>query len=316
MSKLKTIAKEPGPIAQKVIAGFKKVKTAKVVDLSILRNAHIHAEALDQSVISAEMMEQLDPLHAVYVNAQNRLSVLTEQLCELPALEKLNNAYADAQDLYLPSGPPQSPLTSSYFICWGSFDLCVGLKKETLASVTIEMCKYLQVDAQTIQVFEHMQKSRMGFYIHRGTSGKFVLLEELISKQQIKAFVPSEYQGVAGQIWLVRVFPEPFPSLNLGYSVVFTTPYVIAEIEGDRVFNCRVESLLAFFARAQEKTGIKDPLASYEFLMKYGLDRKYWNEYIFEAYVNHEHNWILLAGFPDIALSRPHSRESQKARGE
>ncbi len=49
---------------------------------------------------------------------------------------------------------------------------------------------------------------------------------------------------------------------------------------------------------------------AYEQLMKYGLSRHYWNEYIFESYVNHVKEAIFLAGIPDIALSRPHSRES------
>ena len=63
--------------------------------------------------------------------AQNKISVMVEQLGELPAMSKLVNAYADAQDEYMPSGPPISPLTNSYFSCWGFFDLCAGIKKET-----------------------------------------------------------------------------------------------------------------------------------------------------------------------------------------
>jgi hypothetical protein len=67
----------------------------------------------------------------------------------------------------------------------------------------------------------------------------------------------------------------------------------------------------SFFERNLEKTGIKEKVRAYQYLMKYGLNRHYWNEYIFEGYVNHEHEMILLAGFPDIPLSRPHSKESQ-----
>lgn len=305
---------EAGPISKKVSTDLKKFKNRKVIDLAELKNAKIQAESLDDSIISQAKMEKLDPLHAVYVNAQNRISVLIEQVSELPALEKLNNAYADAQELYLPSGPPTSPLTLSYFTSWGAFDLCVGIKKETFGTVIIDLCKSLNVPADMIQVFECMQNSRMGFYIHRGVSGKFVLLEELITRRQIKVVVPSGYLGKAGQIWFARVMPEPFPGLNYGYSVLFTTPYVIAEKIGNIMDFCRDESLLAYFDRTQEKAGINDKIKSYEKLMKYGLGRNYWNEYIFEGYVNHEHEWILLAGFPDIASSRPHSRESEKRR--
>ena len=36
--------------------------------------------------------------------------------------------------------------------------------------------------------------------------------------------------------------------------------------------------------------------------------RDYWSEFVFEAYVNHRSDVIFLAGLPDVAESRPHSR--------
>ena len=42
--------------------------------------------------------------------------------------------------------------------------------------------------------------------------------------------------------------------------------------------------------------------------MKYGPERNYWNEYIFQAYVNHRTEVVFIAGLPDIEESRPHSR--------
>ena len=67
-----------------------------------------------------------------------------------------------------------------------------------------------------------------------------------------------------------------------------------------------------FFERNLDKTKIDDKNRAYEFLMKFGLSRHYWNEYVFEGYVNHQDDMILLAGFPDIPLSRPHSKENSE----
>ena len=39
-----------------------------------------------------------------------------------------------------------------------------------------------------------------------------------------------------------------------------------------------------------------------------GATRDGWTGFVFEAYVNHRTEVIFLAGFPDIAESRPHSR--------
>jgi len=63
--------------------------------------------------------EKYDPLNAVYIYVQNKVSVLVEQLSDLPALSKLTNILEQADDIYSPPSPPKSPLTKSYFTCWG-----------------------------------------------------------------------------------------------------------------------------------------------------------------------------------------------------
>jgi hypothetical protein len=298
------------PISAKVIAGLRKTAGRKVVDISELRDAKINAENLEKTVITEKQLSRLDPLHGVYVYAQNKLSVIIEELSALPALSKLADAYENADDVYMPSGPPMSPLTKSYFTCWGFFDLCVGLKKETFGTIAIDVCRFLKVDPALITIFEHMQKSRMGFYVHEGVSGKFVNLREIITQKKIQAIVPSGYLGEPGEVWFARLVPEPFPQLNYGYSVVFMTPYIITEIQNNSLVFASEKKWEAFFERSREKTKIEDKKRSYEFLMKYGVNRHYWNEYIIEAYVNNRNDMIRLAGFPDIPLSMPHSSEN------
>ncbi|MFH0729721.1 MAG: hypothetical protein V2B19_25690 [Pseudomonadota bacterium] len=310
MKKLTPLKSTIHPISKKVIAGLQKTAGRKIIDISELRDAKILAENLEQTVITEKALAGYDPLHGVYVYAQNKLSVFIEQLAALPALSKLSDAYAAAEDEYMPSGPPASPLTLSYFSCWGFFDLCVGLKKETFATIVIDACRFLKADPGLIMIFELMQKSRMGFYVHEGVAGKFVSLREFVTGKEIKVIVPSGYLGKQGEIWLARLMPEPFPELNYGYSVVFTTPYVISEMQKSRFVMVSEEKWTSFFERTREKTKIEDKKRSYEFLMKYGLNRHYWNEYIFEGYVNHTNDMILLAGVPDISSSRPHSKEN------
>ena len=316
-----------GPISQKVISGIKKTKGRKVVDLAQFKEAKLTAENLDKTIITEKEMADLDPMHAVYAFAQNKLSVFVEQLSELPELSKLVNSIADAQDVYMPSFPPMSPLTKSYFTCWGFFDLTTGLKRETFGTITIDVCRALGVDNSLITVFEHLQASRMGLYVHEGLSGKHVFLREMVTGRKMKALSTSGYMGEPGQIWYVRIMPEPFPEMGGGYGVVFTTPYVIVEMaDSNRFPHSTEEKWMAFFERNLQKTNIKDPVAAYEWFMKYGLSRQemnyrrpgmhYWNEYVFEGYLNHQDDMIMLAGYPDIPLTRPQSKESQALRGE
>lgn len=110
-----------GPIAKKVIAGLKKAKNQKIIDFKELKEAKIYAQDLDKIVVSEDQLSTYDPLHAVYIYAQNKVSVLVEQLSDLPALSTLTNALSKADDIYLPSSPPMSPHTNSYFTCWGFF---------------------------------------------------------------------------------------------------------------------------------------------------------------------------------------------------
>lgn len=301
-----------GPISKKVTAEIKKFINAKVVDFSEIRNAKVIAENLNKGVITEKELSAYDPLHAVYIYAQNKIAVFCEQLSEIPALLDLTNAYVDAEEMYLPSAPPMSPLTKSYFNFWGGFDLCVGAKRETFGTVIIDVCKTLNADSGLIRIIECMQKTRMGFYILKDFSERFVYLEEFITGKQITAISPAGYMGKPGQIWFVRVMPEPFPELNVGYSLVFTTPYIICEMKNNQFLYSKPENWFSFFNRNLAKTGIQNEIEAYEHLMKYGLDRHYWNEYIFEGFVNYEHNMIMLAGFPDIPKSRPHSKENSE----
>jgi hypothetical protein len=312
MKKKNPKARATRPLSKKIIAGLRKASSRKIVDISQIRDAKIYVEDLEKTVITDKALAELDPLHGIYAYAQNKISVLVEQLSQLPALSKLANAYTDAEDLYMPSYPPMSPLTDSYFSCWGFFDLCAGIRKESFGTVVIDVCKHLDVDPGLVAIFEHMQNSKMGFYVHEGVSGKFTKLRELIADKEIEAIVPSGYVGRPGEILLVRIMPEPFPELNYGYSVVFTTPYVITEMQNDHLLSANEEKWLSFFERVRQKTKIEDKKRSYAVLMKYGLNRHYWNEYIHEGYVNYQSDMIFLAGFPDIPLSRPHSKENSE----
>lgn len=302
--------KRMGPISRKVVAAFEKERRRRVIDFSALKLGAERAEALERGVISETDMREYDPLHAVYIYAQNKMSVFVEQIAELPARADLVNAYAEAEERYMPSGPPMSPLTGSYFFSWGVFDLAVGAEKETLGTVAIDLCQVVGTEESLIQLFEHMQTSRMGLYVHEGVDDGHVLLSEFVTGTLHRCISPAGYMGSPGEIWFVRILPEPYESLPMGYSLVFNTPYVIGRYDGG--FGPADQSeWQAFLDRTIPKTGIPDAGEAYAHLLKYGLSRNYWNDYLMDAYVNHKHNMVMLAGIPDVPTSLPHSREKE-----
>lgn len=295
------------PIAGKVIAALEKERRRRVIDFNSLKLGAERAEELERGIITEQDMREFDPLHAVYIYAQNKMSVMVEQITELPICAELVDAYSAAEEEYMPSGPPMSPLTGSYFFCWGVFDSAAGPAKETLGSVAIALCRAIGTESSLIRIFEHMQASRMGLYVHEGLDGPHVMLREFVTGVRHRCISPAGYMGDPGEIWFVRVLPDPFVSHPMGYSLVFNTPYVIGRYE-DRFGPADTGEWKAFLDRTISKTGIPDAGESYAHLLKYGLFRNYWNDYLMDSYVNHRHDMIMLAGIPDMPGSLPHAR--------
>ena len=299
-----------GPIARKVLAALEKERRRRVIDFSALKLGAERAEELERGVISETDMREHDPLHAVYIYAQNKMSVIVEQVMDLPMCAELADAYSNAQEEYMPSGPPMSPLTTSYFFGWGVFDSAAGPAKETLGSVAIDLCRAIGTEPSLVRLFEHMQASRMGLYVHEGVDGSHVMLREFVTGTLHRCISPAGYMGSPGEIWFVRVLPEPYESLPMGYSLAFNTPYVIGRYHGQFASADHGE-WRAFLDRTIPKTGIADAGEAYAHLLKYGLSRNYWNDYLMDAYVNHRHDMIMLAGIPDMPASLPHARENK-----
>lgn len=298
-----------GPIATKVIHNVDKIRGSKILDFSAIKKAKEYQTQLQKEKASKDFSE-LDPLHALYADAQHCISDFIEQFSNLPESRLLNEKHNEAEDIYMPAGPPMSPLTHSYFFCWAAFDMCVGIKKETYATIMLALYKKLKSDLNLIQVIQCMQESRMGLYRHESYDGKFVYFNELYTNKKIKAHIGSRYRGVPGEIWLVRLFPDPFGYGD--YSVAFTTPYVIIKSEpGTTSFNTNMfyaeEEWLSFINRSLSKMKVKDPAIAYHNFMKYGLNKHYWPEYITDGYVNHTGSLIWLTGLPDKPETLPHS---------
>lgn len=282
------------PLAEKVIAKIKREVHGKVTGLNAVVAGRAAAMELQRTLVSKDALAALHPAHAVYVWAQNQVSLVAEHLATFDDLAPLVRVLSKAEDEYLPSGPPMSPLTHSFFSCWAFFDACVGPCKETVGTIMAKVGEALGMDREILRLVQLMQDSRMGIYLHEGTEGELAVLRELATGMACRAIVPSGYRGKRGELWYARVLPPPLP--DGAEHVVFTTPYVLLR-PGPREWR-------AYFARTLP--GARG--AAYEKHMKYGPTCSYWNEFVFEAYVNHEVEVIYLAGLPDVAESRPHSR--------
>jgi hypothetical protein len=280
-----------GPIARRLLDVLEETSRAKVLPLSAVRDARQHYKARARTLPGRQMLAGLDPAHALYVSMQHFASLLCEGITALPDLEPLAAPIRAAEDRYLPSGPPASPLTGSYFFCWAVFDAAQGEMRETLGTCLIAAAEHLGTQPEMLALLRAMQGSRMGLYVQTGRQGEHVGLREPFTGKLHRCHAASGYVGEEGQLWLARLFPPPAPDLD--YHVVFTTPYVILE-PGLGAWERHLRKAL----RAIRP---EDPVAAYEGLMKYGTGLNFWNDYILEAYVRHQSEAIFLTGLPNLA---------------
>ncbi|WP_157673697.1 hypothetical protein [Endozoicomonas ascidiicola] len=261
-----------------------------LVDFDQVKAGREYAHFLNEEVKTPDVLmdEGYDPLHAVYLYAQNFLSVLVEQAVEFPELQEWVKLYVSLEKDYMPAGPPMSPLSRSYFFCWSSFDLPFGGHQETITDCMIKMTRELGSPDGLVETLEVMQQSRMGFYVHEGMQGEYIQLRELKTNRLCLCHCSSGYQGGCGEIWYIRLMPPLVEGYD--YHVAFTTPYVVR--------NITESGLLKLIDRMIPKMATRGYPADYDSFMKWGPALKYWNEYLTMGYSNFAHDVIYLTGYP------------------
>ena len=250
-----------------------------------------------ETITTEADLDGLHPAHAAYVRAEHMASAISEQISALEETAPLTGKFVEAEDVYMPKGPPWSPLTSSYFLCWGFFDSSAGPAHETFGSLVLDLGAAFGTDPELLRVVGLMQDSRMGVYVEEGPEGDLVSLRDLVTGASCRAVVPAGHRGAAGELWFARVLPPPLPGTD--EHVVFTTPYVLLQPER--------HEWEAYFRRHLPDAPPEARLDAYENHMKRGPAHDYWNEFVFEAYVNYVTEAVFLAGLPDVPESRPHS---------
>jgi hypothetical protein len=297
-----------GYISEKLRRQLRKAQTSRrATPVSHLRQLVRQVESELGPARSPYRFQDHHPSHAVYKAAQNLVSYLAEELSALPEMREYADIVGGAEDEYMPDGSLLSPLTTTYFTTWAFFDVPFGQDRETIGTCLLDIGPDLGISPDYLEAIRLMQHSRMGIYEHGGVEGERVHLQELISKRRYTCLVPAGYLGRAGELWYARILPPPVAGSD--DSLVFTTPYHLIA-PGKKQW-------IAFLNRTMAKTGlpISQPVSSetgpadshpaLEFLMKYGLSRNYWNEFILLAYFNHRYDVILLTGLPDVPESLP-----------
>jgi len=241
----------------------------------------------------------LIPLHADYVVVQYLSSYFAEFVSQLPEMRTYTNEVGFAENEYRPSGPPMSPLTSSFFTCWAFFDHQIGKTDETLADCFIAANDLIGLDPTQFDTLKKMSQSRMGIYEHQGMERDHVRLRELITDREFICHSVTGYHGKMGELWYVRLLPPLLPEIA-NHHLIFTTPYVL--------LGQSKEDWTAYLNRSMRRQSPSsetcDPLHA---LLKFGTTKNHWNEFVFLAYHHYQFDAIFLTGIPDLKATLPHA---------
>src|ERR1044071_9711491 len=102
-----------GVISKKLASRFRK---AKKQFAGLRRQAAVDFAQVPRDVktVQALVRSGHDPLHAAYVAAQNFTSFFAEAVSPFPEFDPYCQIVGPAEEEYMPSSPPLSPLTMSY----------------------------------------------------------------------------------------------------------------------------------------------------------------------------------------------------------
>lgn len=248
--------------------------------------------------IAKLIADGFDPVHAAYIFVHHITSVFSENVSRLPEMRTYAQEVGSADEEYMPTGPPMSPLTTSYFTCWAFFDHQIGKTTDTLAECLIEANDTVCMNPHQLGALRLMSQSRMGLYEHLGTEDGHIRLRELITDREFICHSTSGYRGKTGELWYVRLFPPLEPVLAT-YHIAFTTPYVlIGQTKNDWI---------AYLKRSMVGIRVQSEADALHQLLKFGLSKSHWNEFILLSYHHHQSDAIFLSGIPDLKSTLPHA---------
>lgn len=283
-------------ILKKVFNSFQKLKLQKVLDFSELNLVKKKLLKINSGEIVRQAKRSevdFDPSHEIYLLLQNIMSDLAYEISDLKELKDYYDKVLGMENSYMPSFPPMSSLTTSYYNFWLICDFTIGIDKETITSILFGLGVVFKFDPLAMEALDNLSNSYMGFYKCLGQKDDFIILQNILTGEVHSVICTSGYEGDVNTIWFVRLAPNLDTKDN--YAVTLTTPYVVLE--------SNLNDWASFFERqvlAKEKELFVKECIKF---LKQPNSVNYWHEYLLDAYFNYKSNVIFLKGIPDIRES-------------
>ena len=155
-------------LTDKLRREFERDRKRGIIPLAAYREGERLAEEIKP--VDQLIREGYSPVHALYLNVHNLITLFVEEVTVLPMFNGAYSTLEKAQDLYAPGYPPMSPITVSYYGCWTIYDLPIGKEGETLGECFVALSDLLELDPLQIEAARNLCQSRMGLYEVLGES--------------------------------------------------------------------------------------------------------------------------------------------------
>lgn len=210
-----------------------------------------------------------------------------------PPLQEYLLITEGVEDSYVPSYPPMSPVTTSFFNYWTVSDLLFGPAQETLIGLIRALIKTADLDEEdelVLKMVEALADSSPRIYEVR-RPGQEVVLEDICSGVLYKCRAMPTAEPEQGELWLTRLLPNFWEGSPF---VLASTPYILTGNKKQWLEDLRTE------ASKREDENL-------DAFLKFGHHEFSWLEYIHQAYMNFRDDAVLLTGNLHDPSTRPHS---------
>ena len=209
----------------------------------------------------------------------------------VPPLEEWSDTVESAEEEYLPSGPPMSPVTHYFFVYWSVSDLQFGPEKETLAECVealLSSSKPNKSDQLVLSLISNIASSQPGVYEVTKSNSRQTELRDIVDDRTFRCDPSSAKKG---ELWLTRLLPYPEDDTR---HFTATEPYLLQGFSK--------QEWLRMLLQASDSRGL-----TIEELLKFGHSQLSWLEYLHQSYLGIKGEFIALCGNLTDPRTRPHS---------
>jgi hypothetical protein len=235
-----------------------------------------------------EVPQDVAPSVFAWMRAYQYLVKIAAGIMGSETLAEFAEFVAEADDDFLPHGPPDSPITESFFFGWWAIDRTIHGGDESIAKVAAELAAKYGGAEEEIARIRTLADTHVRVVKIEERSGANAKLRDLVTDEVIEVGLAAAWDGDAGQLWLARAVPD-----------MCFTPYALDHAE---------QEWREYFERTLGDVQGDELARRYREHMR-GDPTSTWLEYILDGYDGGNQHTLRLAGVPDRPETLPHGPE-------